>query len=170
MSENIRGEVVVRALSTVKPNGWNPNVMTDEMKASLVHGLQEDGWLASQALLIWGSDQDGSEMNLIIDGEHRYRAALEIGMENGPMVVLDGLTEGEAKALTIKMNQKRGDWNTDSLAALLKDIAASSEDGLTGVSLGFGEEELMKLLATPEPEIAAVALAGGETEKPPAGA
>jgi hypothetical protein len=169
VNENIRGEVVLRALSTVKPNGWNPNVMTDEMKASLVHGLQEDGWLASQALLVWGSDENGEPKNLIIDGEHRYHAAQETGMQHGPMVVLDGITEAEAKALTVKMNQKRGDWNMDSLAGLLKDIASSSEDGLSGVSLGFGEEELMKLLAPTETPELDTAAPSGETEKPPAG-
>lgn len=143
----LRGEVKILPLATVKPNTWNPNTMTPEMKASLRHGLSEDGWLASQALLIWGSDEMGEPMNIIIDGEHRFVEAVGLGMVDGPMVVLDLLSEAEAKALTIKMNQKRGDWNVDGLAGLLKELSMGSDAGITGLDFGFTDESLMKLLA-----------------------
>jgi hypothetical protein len=149
----VRGEVKILPLASVKANTWNPNVMTPEMKASLKHGLVEDGWIASQALLIWGTDEQGAEQNIIIDGEHRYVAAVELGLKKGPMVKLDLLTEAEAKALTVKLNQKRGDWNPDKLGELLKELAQTSETPLTGIDLGFSDEGLMKLLAVEPMEL-----------------
>lgn len=88
---NIVGEVVRRALNTVKPNPWNPNVMTVFEKESLKNGLLVDGWMSSQALLIWGTDEKGKVHNLIIDGEHRWTAATDLKFSEGPMVVLNRL-------------------------------------------------------------------------------
>lgn len=150
----LRGEVKILPLNSVKPNSWNPNEMTPEMRESLKHGLCEDGWLVSQALLIWGSDENGDTQNIIIDGEHRFEVAVELGMKKGPMVLLDGISKVEAEKLTIKLNQKRGDWNLDALAKLLKEIAETTPDGLSAVDMGFTDEALMKLLAA-APEVAA---------------
>lgn len=142
----VRGEVVIRTLATVKPNPWNPNRMTTHQMDSLVHGLRTDGWLASQALLIWGVDEGGTERNLIIDGEHRYKGAVTIGMTEGPMVFLNGLTEAQAKALTIKMNQKRGEFDDAALETLVRELVGEMGT-LEGVDLEFGidPKELVKM-------------------------
>jgi len=150
---SVVGTVQIRPLSDVKPNPWNPNRMTARTMESLKHGITADGWLASQSLLIWGADADGVQRDLIIDGEHRYRAALELGFTTGPMVVLDGLSEAKAKALTIKMNQKRGEFD----AAELADLVASISDELgaedLALDLGFNDEDVMKMLAGTPDEI-----------------
>ena len=132
----VRGTVVMSRLADVQPNVWNPNRMTKHQMESLVHGLRTDGWLASQALLIWGKDDLGKVRNIIIDGEHRYQAALTTGIAEGPMVFLEGLTEHQAKALTIKMNQKRGNFDEVALEELMKDIVGA--DSFDTVDLDFG--------------------------------
>lgn len=148
----VRGTVEILPLKDVKPNPWNPNRMTEEMMASLQHGLRHDGWLASQALLVWGTDADGETRNVIIDGEHRYRGALAIGLTEGPMVRLDGLSEAEAKALTVKLNQKRGEWDEKALSDLLQSIQFDVDGANLALEFGFAEDEMMKLLASaPEP-------------------
>jgi len=125
--------------------------MTPFMKESLRAGLETDGWLSSQALLVWGKDASGKQRNVIIDGEHRWTAARELGMERGPMVFLDGVSERAAKALTIKMNQKRGTFDDDGLAALLRDIQADFEDDRAlALDLGVDELDVMGMLAEPE--------------------
>jgi hypothetical protein len=139
----VRGKVEIKKLATVQPNGWNPNRMTDEMMASLEHGLRADGWIASQALLVWGKDESGHKRALIIDGEHRYRAALACGMTDGPMVVLDGLSETEAKALTVKLNQKRGEWDIDGIAALVRELQGSVD--MPELDFGFSADELAQM-------------------------
>jgi ParB-like chromosome segregation protein Spo0J len=143
------GQVRMLPLASVQPNGYNPNRMTDRIMESLKHGLREQGWLMSQSLLVWGTDDTGQQRNVIIDGEHRWRAAQACGFVEGPMVVLDGLSEREAKKLTVAMNQKRGDWDETALAALLRDVqdVGVSTDEL-GLDLGFDVASLDKLLAS----------------------
>src|SRR5271165_5435369 len=102
-SIRVVGEAKMLPLERFKPNGWNPNRMTPIMKKAFVHGLRTDGWLASQALLVLGKDDQGTQHDVIIDGEHRWSAALELGLLEGPVVVLDGLSIVQAKKLTIAM-------------------------------------------------------------------
>jgi hypothetical protein len=142
------GRAVMRKLSEVKANSWNPNKMDDAMMESLKFGLINDGWLASQALLIWHTDEKGKTQDVIIDGEHRWSAASEIGFVKGPMVMLDGLTEAKAKALTIKMNQKRGEFQKDSLAELMSSLQTELDVSTMGIELGFSDDMVMKLLAS----------------------
>ncbi len=146
----VRGKVVTRNLDSVTNNPWNPNVMSDAMKASLLHGLRNDGWLASQSLLIWGTDENGNRQNLIIDGEHRWKAAVGDGLKRGPMVFLDDLPALQAKALTIKMNQKRGDWDPELLAVVVKELDLEGTDLV--LDLGLDEDFAAQLLGEQAPE------------------
>lgn len=155
----VKGKVVLRALNSVQPNHWNPNRMTDGMKASLMYGLEHDGWLASQALLVWGKDSTGKKRDLIIDGEHRWRCGMERKMAKAPMVFLDDLTEAHAKALTIKMDQKRGAFDPDALSELVDEIQYDLGDDLA-LDLGFEEDALMELL-NPETKPPATPKNGG---------
>lgn len=145
----VRGVAVLRPLADVVANPWNPNRMTDHMFRSVVHGLKTDGWVASQALLVWGTDETGATRNTIIDGEHRWRAAQEAGFTAGPMVFLDGVSELEAKALTVKLNQKRGDWDDELLGPLLRELAEAKPPDMA-MDLGIMEEDLAWLLAPPK--------------------
>ncbi len=153
----LRGKVAIEPLSGFKPNAWNPNRMTPRMMRAMVDGLRRDGWLVSQALLVWGIDDRGVARNVIIDGEHRYRAALETGLTEGPVVRLDGITEAQAKALTVKMNQKRGDFDSEMLSELMRGIQYDDsllrDDSDLSLMFGFEQEEMMRLLAEPEPAL-----------------
>jgi len=143
----VRGEVVTRRLDSVKPNGWNPNVMTPRVQRSIEHGFRKDGWISSHALLVWGTDERGVRRDVIIDGEHRWLAAIAVGLVEGPMVFLDGLTEREAKALTVKLDQKRGRFADDKLDALLKSIRDDAPIGEMALDLGFEDVDLNERLA-----------------------
>jgi hypothetical protein len=141
---HVRGKVVTAPLDKLKPNTWNPNVVTPEKMASIEHGFRTDGWLVSQALLVWRKDETGKVQNVIVDGEHRWKAARSVGLTEGPVVFLDGITEAEAKALTVKLDQKRGRWDEDKLGALLREIGGASED--VALDFGFDGGELARLL------------------------
>jgi ParB-like chromosome segregation protein Spo0J len=156
---HLRGEVHVLPLALVQPNGWNPNVCPPHVQASIEHGFRTDGWLVSQALLVWGKDDKGKDRHLIIDGEHRHAAGLAVGLEEGPMVVLDGLTEVEAKALTIKMNQRRGDWDPDLLGNLLRDLEDMGAP-VDALDMGFDNEALAALMAGAAQEVDPMAAPG----------
>lgn len=141
------GKVVSKRLESVRPNSWNPNEMSTFQKDSLRHGLLTDGWMASQALLVWGVDDKGCEQNVIIDGEHRWAAARELGFKKAPMVFLDGLTEAAAKALTVKMNAKRGKFQEEALGVLLRGIQFELGVPDLAIDLGLEQEDVMKFLS-----------------------
>jgi hypothetical protein len=147
---DIVGLVVIRPLADVTPNTWNPNHMTAFEKDSLRHGLLHDGWLVSQTLLVWGTDEKGRTRNIIIDGEHRWTVAMEMKMPEGPMVFLDGYNEARAKALTLKLRTRQGTHNEVEVGELLRSIQDefSSAQNLQ-LEFGIEEEKLMALLSTP---------------------
>lgn len=148
----IVGEVVKRPIGSVRKNSWNPNEFTPHMMASLKHGLKEDGWVISQSMLIWGLDDKGVRRDIIIDGEHRWIAAQELGFTEAPMVFQDGLSEAQAKALTIKLDAKRGKfgWKLDGLVQELNvDLGVPD----LGMELGFEKTALEDLLADDSPDL-----------------
>lgn len=140
------GSIAQVPIDSVQPNPWNPNVMSKETYASLKHGLSQDGWLSSQALLVWGSDENGDEKNVIIDGEHRWRVAKEIGFSEVPVVRLSGVSEAKVKSLTVAMNQRRGAFDDDKLAELIQAIQFDVPDLV--LSTGLGDDEIAKMLAS----------------------
>lgn len=144
----VTGQVKIVALDEVKANDWNPNHMTPFMKGSLRRGFEEDGWVVSQALLIWGSDEKGRRKNIVIDGEHRLTVARELGFKTGPMVFLEKLTEAQAKALTVKMG-KHGERDDDELGKLLRAVQFDLQAPDLGLSVGIEQDDLMRLLAEP---------------------
>lgn len=138
LAPKLVGRVETIRLDAVRPNGWNPNRVPDHIMESIRHGFRVDGWIVSQALLVWGSDDVGVPRGVIIDGEHRWTAARDVGLVEGPAVVLHGLAEREAKGLTVKLNQKRGDWDAEGLRALLADVLSGSSMSVGGASLDLG--------------------------------
>jgi hypothetical protein len=145
---------VVRVpLASLHPNAWNPNVLTPFERESLKFGFKMDGWLASHALTVWGTDRKGKRKDIIIDGEHRWRAALELGMEHGPAYFVDNFTEGQAKALTIKLDAKRGKFDETYLKKLVLDIAPALDLETRSLNLGLHEDRLADYLSVEEDEV-----------------
>jgi ParB-like chromosome segregation protein Spo0J len=139
------GKVVSVDLSKVSPNPWNPNEMDAHTRASLKHGFETTGWLSSQALLLWGKDENGVRQDLIIDGEQRWTVARELDMKKGPGVWLDGLTSAQAKALTIGLDQKRGSFNQDRLGELVAELLKGSDVLALSLDLGLRSQDIVNL-------------------------
>jgi hypothetical protein len=164
------GEPVMVRLDSVRPNGWNPNTMSHFERQSIRFSFKRDGWMASMAMLVWGKDEHGEERNIIIDGEQRWTVGKQIGMEKGPAVFLDGITEAQAKALTIKLDQKRGHFDDQALGVLLRGIEHSLDLETRALDLGIQERELAKFMPLrslePEPEKGVVGeLPSGQTSQ-----
>lgn len=143
LEARVTGKVVLTPLDRVQPNGWNPNVMTEFQLESTRDGMLREGWLAAYALLVWGTDETGARRDIIIDGEHRWRIARELGLAKGPMVFLDGLTEARAIELTIAMDNKRGRFDDVKLRDAINLIG--EDDGLA-FRLGFDDAAFKALL------------------------
>ena len=117
----------------------------ESTKADFVH----NGWLSSHALLIWRTDEKGRQKNLIIDGEHRWRIATELGFPRGPMVFLDGLTQKRAQEMTVALDSKRGKFDEGKLRTVLEQIGI---DDALAFRLGL-DDETFKALTSSEPVI-----------------
>lgn len=159
----IVGEVETAKLAELTANDWNPNRMTAEQVDALRHGFETDGWISSHALTVWRTDDKGETRNVVIDGEHRLRVALELGMTEGPVVFLDGVAESEAKALTIKLDAKRGTFDRRALSELLVDLDSIGFE-VTPITLGISDDDIARALR-PDDRPTMSALPGGRAER-----
>jgi hypothetical protein len=60
----------------------------------------------------------------IIDGEHRWRAAKELGLTELPCWNLGLIDDADARELTVVLNETRGQPDQERLRTLLKDLVA----------------------------------------------
>jgi len=92
-------EVPVRML---EPNPWNPNRMPEDLYQALKAHMEKGGKV--DPLIVMPKPVYGY---LIVDGEHRWRAATELRWETIPCEVM-ALTEDEAKREGYQRNKFRG--------------------------------------------------------------
>jgi DNA modification methylase len=76
------GETTVHP-DELRVDGENPNEQSDEMFGLLVDNLREKGWIGNAIIANTGDlpGYDGEAEGLIADGEHRWRAAQEVGLD-----------------------------------------------------------------------------------------
>ncbi len=142
----VGGEARLRKLDQFAPNPWNPNVLTTDEFEGLKEVLRTKGWARSDALLVWGANEDGKRQDLIINGEHRWRAAREIGMTLGPVVELNGISRAEAVAWTIRLDKIRGQFDPDKLRLTLgRELDFRNAPDSLALSLGFSAQEVLDL-------------------------
>lgn len=113
----------------VTPNAHNPNKMTAFMYQKAVESLREFGFISPVIVRSMGG------LFEIIDGEHRWRAAKDLGLEEIPVVIVDGLSDPEAKKLTVVLNELKGQFDPGKLSDLLEELMDNSsvEDVLKGM-------------------------------------
>ena len=81
-------------------DGENPNEMTDEKFGLLVDRIRKRGWVGGPIV----TDSDG----LIADGEHRWRAAQELGLQDVPVVQVDFEDDAERRLYRQELNKISG--------------------------------------------------------------
>ena len=110
-------------------NSWNPNKMTAFMYQKAVESLNEYGFIAPVIVRRVGSLYE------IIDGAHRWRAAKDLGVTEIPVVVVEELTDAQAKKLTVVLNELHGQLDPGKLSDLLGELmgAGSVEEVLSGL-------------------------------------
>lgn len=124
MPDQARGyESVTVPVSKVDFNPWNPNRQTAEtfrkVKASLTaYGMVE---------LPQVRRRPGGRYE-VINGEHRVRAAAELGWQQVPVFDLGEVPDQVAKKLTILTNELRGAPDAEAMSQLVRDL--SRQEGL----------------------------------------
>lgn len=113
-------EPVLRWVDTelLRPNNWNPNAMDAFMYNKALASIKEFGFIDPITCRVMNPGWE------IIDGEHRWRVASQMGMEKVPIFDLGVVSEDDAIQLTIVLNETRGTVDPRKLGILLKDLSS----------------------------------------------
>jgi ParB-like chromosome segregation protein Spo0J len=125
----------------IRPNTWNPNKMGEFEYGKLIESIDRYGFADPLTVRqVEGGYQ-------LVDGEHRLRAAKDAGLDRVPIINLGDISEDEAKALGIILNELKGHHDPKDLGALLDELLAhgEAEDILAGMP--FTEDALRGLVS-----------------------
>lgn len=140
------GKPATVRVDQLTPNTWNPNRQDDETFAKEKASLRRFGFVVPIIVRTTGISQKFE----IVDGEHRWKAAQELGMEWVPIYDLGPISDHEAMQLTIVLNELRGKPEEKKLGDVLKKLLASETlDTLTDV-LPYSKEQVGKIAELPE--------------------
>jgi len=104
-------------IEAIQPNEWNPNVMTEEEYEKLKKSIEiTNGEYLEENPIMVRSIND--ELYEIIDGEHRWKVAKELGYSELCCNVRD-LDDKKAMELCVILNKDRGQINYFKLSKLL---------------------------------------------------
>jgi len=130
-------EVVYINVNDIKPNAYNPNRQSEHEFELLCRSIEEDGF--TTPALVRKQDM------VIVDGEHRWRAAQSIGMKEIPCVLVE-MTDEQMKIATLRHNRARGEEDAELAAAVLRDLAKMGALEEAQDSLMLDDVEMEKLL------------------------
>jgi ParB family transcriptional regulator, chromosome partitioning protein len=99
----------------IRPNPWNPNRMGSELLAKLTSEIRR------KRMILPLVTRPVDNFFQIIDGEHRWQAAVSIGMQSLPCIVVE-MDEAEARLKTLQLNRLRGEDEPELLARLLREL------------------------------------------------
>ncbi len=125
----------------LEANDWNANRMTQEIRAKLRLNLKRDGFVAPLLVRKIGNRYQ------IVNGEHRWQIAQELGYATVPCVVLEDLDERRARILTVNLNELGGDPVPSLLAKLLHELEEESPLSELAAVLPYDEAEIRDTLA-----------------------
>jgi ParB/RepB/Spo0J family partition protein len=130
-------EVIYAPIDTIHPNEYNPNRQSEREFQLLLKSMEEDGF--TQPILV---QRDTRE---IVDGEHRWRAASELGYVEVPIVLVD-MTPEQMRISTLRHNRARGSEDIDAVSQVLADLQELGALDKAMDSLMLDEKDVNKLL------------------------
>lgn len=163
--------VDIRAVnvSDISVNAYNPNEMEAEFFEHLVSAVREEGM--NQPILV-REDPDNPGKFIVIDGEHRFRAAQVVGLPKVAAVVVP-FDDTKSKIRTLSMNAIRGQNVPIKLARVIVDLQQTYTDDQIAAMTGIRKDEqeaVLKLLELPDfdldSESADFSIGSGDTSRP----
>ena len=126
----------------LKPHPDNTRTHSEEQIGQLVASFERYG--VTHPFL-------ADENDNILAGHGKHLAALQMGLEEVPVIVLRGLTETQKRAYLIADNQiaLNSDWDQQKLRS---ELEALEKELFDLPELGFGPQELDRILFDLEPE------------------
>lgn len=132
------------SIDSIKPNNYNPNRQSEHDFELLVKSMEEDGF--TQPIIV----QKATKM--IVDGEHRWRAASVLGYKEIPVVYVD-MTPEQMRIATLRHNRARGSEDMELSVQVLRDLQELGALDWAQDSLMLTDEEVNRLLEDiPVPE------------------
>jgi ParB-like chromosome segregation protein Spo0J len=127
---------------SLKPNGYNPNMLSDDQATQLVDEIKRQGRLLKPVVC-----RDDNGQLVIIDGEHNWQAAMVAGLGEVPVEVLE-VDDFEARRQTFVRNLS-GSWHKARLGRMFAQMLAKRSrlsnrelGGELGCSEGTGAASL----------------------------
>jgi len=129
------GRVDVDALET---DGDNPNEMTDEQFGLLCDRMRQNGWLGGPVVT--------NTSGVIADGEHRWRAAQDIGLSEVPVRQFD-IDESTRRLWRQELNKIHGEHDTKRDALEYDYLLDAGKSDEVHALTEAADEDLDELLA-----------------------
>jgi ParB-like chromosome segregation protein Spo0J len=124
------------------PNPWNVNEMSPEMFQKELASISEFGFVVPLLVRPHPWEKDAYQ---IIDGEHRWRAGKELGMDAFPVSIID-VDDDTAQQLSIVLNETRGSSNQMKLASLVRSLASRTDPEKLQRIMPFSRERFDEML------------------------
>lgn len=125
------------AIDSIYPNSYNPNRQTERDFALLIKSIVEDGF--TQPIVVQRISKE------IVDGEHRWKACHQLGLEEIPVVFVD-MTPEQMRISTLRHNRARGSEDIELSIQMLQDLRALGSLDQAVSSLMIDERDLAALL------------------------
>jgi len=126
----------------VSANDYNPNSVAPPEMELLRLSIESDGY--TQPIVCW----DTGEGLEVIDGFHRYRVGVELGMTHLPVVIVNGdrTCRSDRIASTIRHNRARGKHAVGAMSDIVLELARRNwSDKKIGKELGMDPDEVLRL-------------------------
>lgn len=113
-------EIIYKKIKEIKPYENNPR-MNDEAVKYVANSIKDFGFNVPIVI---------DKNNVIIAGHTRYKASVELGLEEVPTIRVDDLNEKQIKAFRIADNKvaERAEWNFELLDEEIKKILEENEN------------------------------------------
>lgn len=132
------------AVEDLVPNPWNPNHMDSFMFDKAIASIKTFGFI--DPIIVRPGAADKYQ---IIDGEHRWKAAQQMGLTKVPIWDIGPIDDDAAKQLTIVLNETRGQVDESKLSDLLKDLLTNTPSAELVFALPFSQERFDELVGKP---------------------
>ena len=146
---NIRVDVQTVKIEDVYPNNWNPNIQDQRTEEATVESNALYGMLDPITVRPHPKYENKYE---ILDGEHRQKACINLEYEEIPVNVVSGLSEDDARKLTIIANEARGFADKVDLSYLLGELEKKMGAENLKLGLPYDGNQLESLLKYCETE------------------
>jgi len=123
-------------IDKLRANDWNPNSMTPKVYELTKLSILEEGF---------SDPVDIDPTGLILDGEHRWRVAKDLGMTEIPVFVKERYDD-DAKITTIRKDRTHGTPDLIKLSEIVGTLVEELGQQEVERRLGFDESEQQALL------------------------